>query len=69
MHHELVHPPSHHSPGFQKLNRYTKEDLNNRLTTKDWNFESDGVQDFWNELENQLIEIVDELVPLTEGHN
>ena len=29
----------------------------------DWNFQSDLVQDYWNELENQLIGVGDEIVP------
>ena len=39
------------------------------LGALDWNFKSDLVQDYWNELENQLIVIVDKIVPLTRVIN
>ena len=34
-----------------------------------WDFKSDSVQAYWNELENQLIAIIDDLAPLTEVIN
>ena len=36
---------------------YTKEKLNQMLDIKDWNFKSDNVQAYWDEFENQLINI------------
>ena len=44
---------------------YSTELLITRLSTVDWNIKSDLVQDYWNELENKLITVVDDLVPLT----
>ena len=38
-----------------------------RLTEENW--DSDSVQSHWNDLENQLIEIVDELVPYAKHKN
>ena len=45
---------------------YTKEALNEKLSEKNWDFTSDSVQSYGNKLENQLITIVDELVPLVQ---
>ena len=43
---------------------YSPEILCQKLSTVSWEFESDLVQDFWNELENQLISIVDSVAPM-----
>ena len=40
-----------------------------RLAKKNWDSDSDSVQSYWNEFENQLIEIVDELVPYAKHKN
>ena len=40
-----------------------------RIAEKNWEFSSDSVQSYWNELESQLIEIVDELVPYAKHKN
>ena len=48
---------------------YSKKKLCERLARINWNFESDLVQDFWNELESQLITVVDELIPIVEFTN
>ena len=36
---------------------------------ENWDFKSDSVQAYWNELENQLVNIIDELAPLVEFIN
>ena len=36
------------------------------LSNVDWNIEIDTVQDFWNEFECKLINVVDKIVPLTD---
>ena len=36
---------------------------------ENWDFKSDSVQAYWNELENQLVNIIDELAPLVEFTN
>ena len=50
--------------------KYSKEKLNVKLSLIDWNINVDDVQEFWNILENKLINIVDEIVPpkTFEGH-
>jgi hypothetical protein len=35
-----------------------------KLVNVDWSSEPSKVQDYWNEFENKLIKVVDELVPL-----
>ena len=45
---------------------YTKEKLNHALAQHEWSFESDSVQAYWDQLENQLVAIVDELIPLVQ---
>ena len=55
-----------------KLNRkrdwrfYSKEILNAKLNDGDWNTNIDMVQEFWNEFENKLIIVVDEIVPIRD---
>ena len=39
--------------------------LTSELSVLDWNFSSDLVQDYWNQLEVQLIAVVDKIAPLT----
>ena len=36
---------------------------------ENWDFKSDSVQAYWNELENQLVNIIDELAPRVEFTN
>ena len=38
---------------------YSKNSICSRLAILDWNFESDSVQAYWSELENQLIALID----------
>ena len=45
---------------------YSKEALNEKLRSVDWNINIDNVQEFWNVFENNLIRVVDEIVPLTD---
>jgi hypothetical protein len=45
---------------------YSQNRLLNMLGNVNWNLQGDLVQDCWNELENKLISIVDDIVPLTE---
>ena len=49
---------------------YSKETLNARLACVDWNIEIDCVQQYWNVLENKIVKVVDEIIPLTSftGH-
>ena len=44
--------------------KYSKSEHCWRLAAQDWDFTSDSVQDYWNELENQLITVIDGLVPV-----
>ena len=39
------------------------------MARHDWDFMSDSVQAYWDQLENQLVTIVDELVPLVTQTN
>ena len=43
---------------------YSKEKLNVKRSLIDWSIGVDDVQEYWNVLENKLINIVDEIVPL-----
>ena len=49
--------------------KYSKESLCNELSLIDWKIDTDGVQGFWNVFENQLINVVDKLVPTTKFVN
>ena len=42
---------------------YDTRVLNEKLANENWQFEADSVQDYWNLLEDKLINIVDELIP------
>ena len=46
--------------------KYSKELLLSRLSNADWNIKYDTVQDYWNHFENQLVTIVDSIVPYIE---
>ena len=46
--------------------KYSKELLLSRLSNADWNIKYDTVQDYWNHFENQLVIIVDSIVPYIE---
>ena len=48
---------------------YNKDKLIVMLTNKNWTFESDSVQGYWNEIENQLAGIIDTLAPIGEFIN
>ena len=53
---------------------YTKKKLDPEklcqlLALKEWNFTSDTVQDYWDQLENQLVNVVDRLAPLVTHRN
>ena len=45
---------------------YSKESLCQSLADTDWNIENDDVQGYWNEFENRLINVVDNILPLLE---
>ena len=45
---------------------FSKEVLNEKLSSMDWNINIDNMQEFWNVFENNLIGVVDEIVPLTD---
>ena len=45
---------------------YSKEGLIEKLATLDLDFKSDLVQAYWNEVENQLVGVIDELIPYAE---
>ena len=52
----------------ERQGRYNKKELCKRLlSTLDCDFKSDLVQNYWNELENQLVAVLDDLVPLRES--
>ena len=44
--------------------RYSKDALCNSLSEIQWHLGVDGVQSYWNIIENSLIEVVDRLAPL-----
>ena len=46
--------------------KYSKESLNIELSKVDFSYETNSVQSMWNIFENQLIPIIDKLVPLTK---
>ena len=48
---------------------YNKDMLCLRLSSLNWNFTSDSVQAYWNELENQLVAVIDELAPMVKHLN
>ena len=48
---------------------YSTGRLLDMLGNVTWNLEGDSVQDCWNDFENKLITIVDDIVPLTEFSN
>ena len=58
-----------HELGVRDWRGYSPELLCTKLHQLDWEFKSDSVQDFWNEFENQLINLVDEIVPLVSFTN
>ena len=45
---------------------YSKELLNTKLNAVSWNIKIDRVQEFWNEFENKLITVIDDIVPLRD---
>ena len=44
---------------------YIAEELRQELLLQDWEFQSDSVQGYWNQLENQLVVVVDSIAPMT----
>jgi hypothetical protein len=44
--------------------QYSKETLCYRLSTVDWRSECGTVQDYWNEFENKLLNVIEELITL-----
>ena len=44
---------------------YIAEELRQELLLQDWEFQSDSVQGYWNQLENQLVGVVDSIAPMT----
>jgi hypothetical protein len=48
----------------RRLVNYYKFKLTERLSKVDWNINDDSVQGFWNQFENKLLGVVDDLVPL-----
>jgi hypothetical protein len=49
--------------------KYSKENLSSALSMLDWNINIENVQEYWNVFENMLIDVVDEIVPLTDFVN
>jgi hypothetical protein len=49
----------------RNLKDYNSHTLNTMLGRMDWNIDSDGVQDYLNELEIRLLEVVDVLITYT----
>ncbi len=47
----------------QNWKNYDTGILNKKLNNEDWLFEADSVLDYWNLLEDKLINIIDELIP------
>ena len=64
--HEKVTPNSIWSRDWRK---YDKMTLICELSVLDWNFSSDLVQDYWNQLEVQLIAVVNKIAPLANVVN
>ena len=48
---------------------YTTELLCGRLSNEDWSVNNDCIQEYWNCIENRLINIVDDIVPLVSFKN
>ena len=48
---------------------YSKDNLELELGKNDWSFDADSVQEYWNILENKIINIVDAIVPIVEFQN
>ena len=48
---------------------YSKTNLCHLLSEMDWNLEGDQVQDYWNNFESKLVEVVDQIIPFTEYIN
>ena len=44
--------------------KYSKEALNAKLESQNWQILNDDVQGYWNCFESRLVQIVDELAPL-----
>ena len=40
-----------------------------KLTRQNFNLQTDNVQQFWNQMENKLISVIDEIAPRTEFLN
>ena len=51
------------TPKPRKIKQLQKDSLLSKLQALEWNFESDSVQDYWNELEIQLVGVADEVAP------
>jgi hypothetical protein len=49
--------------------KYDSKALNEKLSSEDWLFEEDQVQDYWNIFEDKLITIMDELIPYERSIN
>ena len=48
---------------------YDRESLCGKLSLLNWNFTSDSVQAYWDELENQLVGVIDDLAPVVMFSN
>ena len=48
---------------------YDRESLCGRLSLLNWNFTSTSVQAYWDELENQLVSVIDDLAPVVMFSN
>lgn len=50
-------------------NNYSKEKLCEKLSEVDWSCSCDTVQDIWNSFENKIINVVDDIVPVSQFYN
>ena len=49
--------------------KYKKEILIERLSLTNWDLTSDTVQDYWNQFETKILQIVDDIAPMTTFKN
>ena len=49
--------------------KYKKEILIERLSRTNWDLTSDTVQDYWNQFETKILQIVDDIAPMTTFKN
>ncbi len=49
--------------------KYKKEMLVKQLSNTNWDLRSDTVQDYWNQFKTKILQIVNEIAPMTAFNN